>query len=104
MRKPLSTSRGGIRSGGRYTAKLTATLGAVVRPHVMKAGREDRDEAAVKLMQTWTLEPANCKGKAKTVQGISLCIFSGIDGFQRQRIENNFFHRVTKDLCCYAKS
>jgi Gram-negative bacterial TonB protein C-terminal len=41
--------------------------GAVVQPHMMKAGRADLDDAAMKLVQTWTFEPATCNGKANTV-------------------------------------
>ena len=46
---------------------IVTDAGTVMAPHVAKAGDSKLDDAAVKLVQTWTFAPATCDGKPNAV-------------------------------------
>lgn len=57
---------------------LTAA-GTVIEPHVAKPTTPELDAAAVKLVQTWTFDPATCDGKPNGVPWDLVVHFQGTD-------------------------
>jgi TonB family protein len=55
---------------------ITAS-GTVTDPHVAKPGRAELDAEAVKLVQTWTFDPATCNGKPNVVPWDLVVHFQG---------------------------
>jgi hypothetical protein len=51
--------------------------GEVMQPHVVKPGRAELDDEAIKLVQTWTFEPSTCNGKPNTVPHDLIVHFQG---------------------------